>query len=82
MELKLNETEIKAALLEYAQREFPGVFSSVEIVTNYGSTAEYAIFTEREPTKLPTHAPLPIFNAGQCSPETIERMKKSIAALS
>ncbi len=48
MELELNHEETKAALLEWAEKNFPGQFKSVEIPTCYSSRKEVTFKSKPE----------------------------------
>ena len=50
MELELNKSEIEAALLEYAESKFPGLFNYVRVETYRATFSK--VEPEAEPTKV------------------------------
>ena len=48
MELVLNEKEAEAALLAWAEQDWPETFKSVKIETNYSTLRRVSFFTEKE----------------------------------
>lgn len=47
MELELNKDELKVVLLEWAEKNWPGQFNSVEVSDRYGSNG--ATFKKETP---------------------------------
>ena len=56
MQLEINKEEIFAVLLEWAEKQWPGCFNTVEIESSYStidssdSTINGATFSKEEPT--------------------------------
>ncbi|MCR4297536.1 MAG: hypothetical protein NUV75_02100 [Gallionella sp.] len=46
MELELSKKEIEAALLEWVEKQFPGMFNEVHIRAQYGSL-DNAVFSKK-----------------------------------